>query len=217
MYSVAVSPAYSVRADANNSNTTNGSSVSFTCFTLGGPENVFVWILTNSAIDLGITVVSPPLNVTEVVGFLQDTYPVLQQSNDGDYVIDSVNATEDGGTHTCVVVNFAGLDSDEVQLLVQPTITRQPENVLTSKGEIISLSCEAESFPPPTYSWFLATTEQEVFVTEDAPRVILDNGGRDLLFNGVEYADVGFYFCRANSSSGYADSMSATITGKALI
>ena len=159
VYSVAVSPAYSVRADANDSNTTNGSSVSFTCSTLGGPNNVFVWILTNNSIDLGFTAVLPPLNVSEIVGFLQDTYPVLQQSNHDDYVIDSVNATEDGGLYTCVVVNVAGMDSDEVELLVQPIITTQPERVFTSNGGNISLSCEADSFPPPTYFWFQEITD----------------------------------------------------------
>ena len=204
-------------AGVSDFNTTSGSSVSFTCSALGGPDNVFVWILTNNSIGLGSTAVSPPLNVSEVVGFLQDTYAILQQNNDGDYVIDSVNASEHGGTYTCVVVNVAGLDSDEVQLLVQPIITRQLENVLALNGESISLSCEAESYPPPTYSWFLETTEQYIRVNEDAPRVTLHNSGRDLLFMGVNYFDAGSYFCRASSSSFYADSNSATITGMHII
>ena len=194
-------------------NTTNGSRVSFTCFALGGPGNVFVWIFTKIPPDVKITAISPPLNVSEVVGFLQETYPVVQHTNHGNYMIDSVNATENGGTYTCVVINVAGLNSDEVQLLVQPTITRQPENVLTSNGEIVSLSCEADSFPPPTYSWLLETTEQEVVVTEEALRVILYNGGKYLLFLGVEYSDFGFYFCRAVSFSGFVDSRLATVTG----
>ena len=213
VYSSAVSPEFSVLAVVDDFNTTNGSTVSFTCFAFGGPDNVFVWILTTSSIGLENTPLSPPLNVSEVVGFLRDTYAVLQQSSRGDYVIDSVNATENGGTYTCVVVNVAGLDSDEVQLLVQPTITRQPEDVLTLNGENIFLKCEANSFPPPTYSWFLETTEQKVLVTEDVPRVMLDDSGRDLLFNGVDYSDAGSYFCRASSSSGYVDSRLATITG----
>ena len=210
---LAVSPEFSVTAAVSDSNTTNGSSVSFTCLALGGPDNVFVWILTNSSIGLGSTAVSPPLNVSEVVGLLQGTYAILQQSNDGDYVIDSVNATEDGGTYTCVVVNVAGLDSDEIQLLVQPIITRQPEDVLTLNGENVSLSCEADSYPPPNYSWFLQTPEQDILVVESAPRVTLDNGGRDLVFTGVDYDDAGSYFCRASSLSGFADSVTATITG----
>ena len=85
---------------------------------------------------------------------LQSTYTVLQQGSDDEYVIDSVNATENGGTYTCVVVNVAGYDSDEVELFVQPTITRQPESVLTLAGGNVSLSCEADSFPAPSYSWF---------------------------------------------------------------
>ena len=213
VFSFVVSPEFSVIAAVNDSNTTNGSSVSFTCSAFGGPDNVFLWILTNSSIDLESTAISSPLNVSEVVGVLQDNYAVAQQDNHGDYVIDSVNATEDGGTYTCVVVNAAGLDSDEVQLLVQPSITRQPEDVLTSMGENASLSCEADSYPPPTYSWFLQTPEQDILVTESASRVILDNGGRDLLFMTVEHSDFGSYFCRANSLSGYANSESATISG----
>ena len=215
---LAVSPELSVIAAVNESNTTNGSGVSFTCSALGGPDNVLVWILMNTSIDLGIIAVSPPLNVSEIVTLLQDTYTVLQQSNRGDYVIDSVNVTEDGGTYTCVVVNVAGLDSDEVQLLVQPIITRQPENVLTLNGENISLSCEADSFPPPTYSWFLMeNTKQEVLITKDPPRVMFANGGSDLLFMGINYHNAGSYFCRAKSSLVYVDSESATITGNAHI
>ena len=213
VYPFAVSPEFSVMAVVDDFNTTNGSSVSFTCFALGGPDNVFVWMLTDSFTDIENTSVLPPLNVSEVVGFLQDTYPVLQQSNHSEYVIDSVSATEDGGTYTCVVVNVAGLDSDEVELLVQPIITRQPENVLTSNGRIIFLSCEADSFPPPTYFWFLETTEQEVLVTEDAPRVTIDNDDKSLNFMGIDYSDGGFYFCRAISLSGYVDSKRVMLTG----
>ena len=211
---LAVSPEPSVTVMVNRSNVTYGSNVTLTCSALGGPGNVFVWLLMNSSIDLGIiAAIPPPLNASEVASALQDTYVVRQQSNNGAFVIDSVNATEDGGTYTCVVVNPAGFDSDEIQLLVQPIITRQPEDVLALNGESISLSCEADSYPPPTYSWFLKASEQEVFVMEDAPRVIRDNGGRDLLFMSVEYSEFGSYFCRASSSSGYADSEAATITG----
>ena len=213
MLYLAVSPKFSVTATVNETNTTKGSSVSFACFGDGGPNNVIVWILTDSSIDLESIPVLPPLNVSEEVGFFQKKYVVLQHSNHGYYVIDSVNATEDGGIYTCVVINVGGMGLDEVQLLVQPTITRQPENVLTSNGEIISLRCEADSFPPTTYSWFLETTEQEVLVTENAPRVTMNNTGKYLLFSGVDYSDAGSYFCRANSSSGYADSRVATITG----
>ena len=201
-------------AVVNSSNTTNGSSVSFTCETEGGPDNVFVWVMVADLVDLVNISLIPPLNVSEVVELLQSTFTVLQESSNDEYVIDSVNATENGGTYTCVVVNVAGFDSDEVELLVQPTITRQPESVLTFQGDNISLSCEADSFPPPSYSWFRQTEEGEVVaVTEDAPRLTLNSSSGDLFFYGVEYSDAGFYFCRASSSSGNADSISATITG----
>ena len=209
----AVSPESSVMAVVDNANTTNGSSIIFTCGTLGGPDNVFVWIMAIDSVNLMTISPSPPLNVSEVVELLQGIYTVLQQGSDDEYVIDSVNATENGGTYNCVVVNVAGVDSDEVELLVQPTITRQPESVLTFVGENISLSCEADSFPPPTYSWFRQTNQGEVAVTEDAPRLTLNSSSGDLFIVGVEYSDAGFYFCRANSSSGNADSRLATITG----
>ena len=214
MCSPVVSPESSVVAGVDNANTTNGSSVTFACSADGGPDNVFVWIMVADSVDLGSISLSPPLNLSEVVELLQSTYSVLQQSSDDEHVIDSVNATENGGTYACVVVNVAGFDSDEVELLVQPTITRQPLSVLTFVGENISLSCEADSFPPPSYSWFRQTEEGVVvIVNEDPPRLTLNNSSRDLFFYGVEYSDAGFYFCRASSSSGNADSRSATITG----
>ena len=158
----AVSPESSVMADVDDANTTNGSSVTFTCAAEGGPDNVFVWIMTMDLVDLWTISLSPPLNVSEVLELLQSTYIVLQQSSDDEYVIGSVNATKNGGTYTCVVVNVAGYDSDEVELFVQPTITRQPENVSTFVGDSISLSCETDSFPPPSYSWFRQTNDGEI-------------------------------------------------------
>ena len=212
--SPAVSPESSVMADVNDANTTNGSSVTFTCATEGGPDNVFVWIMTTDLVGPWTITLSPPLNVSEVVELLQSTYTVLQQGSDGEYVIDSVNATENGGRYTCVVVNVAGYDSDKVELLVQPTITRQPESVLTFAGENVSLSCEADSFPAPSYSWLMQTDEGEVTVDEDVPRLTLNSTSGNLFILGVEYSDAGFYFCRASSSSGSVDSRVATITGR---
>ena len=208
----AVSPETSVMAVAMNASTTNGSSVTFMCDTLGGPDNMFVWIMAADPVDLKTIPLSPPLNVSEVVKLLQNAYTVLQQGSEGEYVIDSVNAMENGGNYTCVVVNVAGFDSDEVELLVQPVITRQPESVLTFVGDNTSLSCEADSFPPPMYSWFRQTEEGDIVnITEDAPRQVLD--GSSLFIFGVDYSDAGFYFCRASSSSGFDDSSLATITG----
>ena len=102
-----------------------------------------------------------------------------------------------------------------VQGSVQPTITRQPESVLTLQGDNISLSCEADSFPAPFYSWFRQTEEGEVVaVIEDVPRLALNSISGDLVITGVDYSDFGVYFCRATSSSGFADSTSAIITGE---
>ena len=235
----AVSPESSVMAVVDSAITTNGSTVSFTCDTDGGPENVFVWIMVEDSVDLGTFALFSLLNVSEVVEFLQSTYTVLQEGSNDEYVIDSVNATENGGTYTCVVVNVAGFDSDEVELLVQPTITRQPESVLTFQGDNISLSCEADGFPPPSYSWFRQTvqgdvemnsggndtlfsgnmyydsgsTKEEFIFSGDEPQLILNNGGRDLFIYGVDFSDAGSYFCRASSSVGFVDSRPATVTG----
>ena len=210
-----VSPESSVMAVVDNDKATNGSSVNFTCLTLGGPDNVFVWIMVIDPVDLATIFLSPPpINVSEVVKLLLSTYTVLQHGSDDEYVIDSVNATENGGNYTCVVVNVAGFDSDEVELLVQPTITRQPESVLTFQGDNISLSCEADSFPPPSYSWFRQIEEGEVMiVNEDAPRLTLNSSSGDLVITGVNYSDFGVYLCRATSSSGFANSTLSTITG----
>ena len=175
----AVSPGSSVMVDVDDANTTNGSSVTFTCAAEGGPDNVFVWIMTMDLVDLGTITLSPPLNVSEVVELLQNTYTVLQQGSDGEYVIDSVNATENGGTYTCVVVNVAGYDSDEVELFVQPTITRQPENVSTFVGDSVFLSCEADSFPPPSYSWFRQTNDREIELENSTSSDGMSSGGQN--------------------------------------
>ena len=103
-----------------------GDNVTFTCSSLGGPDNMFQW--QKEGEDLP----------SESLSILTLT---------------DVNAT-DGGLYTCVVTNAAGNDSSDITLNISPYFILQPNDTLTNNGDSLTLSCGAEGFPDPVYQWF---------------------------------------------------------------
>ena len=103
-----------------------GDNVTLTCSARGGPDNVFQW--QKNGIDL------PGENHT-----------TLQLTD--------IDAT-DGGEYTCVVSNAAGSDSTNVTLYIRPYIVVNPQPLLlTLLGNRVTFTCEALSFPSPSYQW----------------------------------------------------------------
>ena len=96
-----------------------------------------------------------------------DSMAFLQQlttiSTGPNLTISSINATQDGGMYTCVVVNQAGQDSANVTLYVRPLIVDQPQDQFTRQGETVTLSCRADSFPSPLYQWEKFNTTSESY------------------------------------------------------
>ena len=135
-----------------------GDNVTLTCSARGGPDNMFQW----------------QKNGADLPGENQTT---LQLTD--------IDAT-DGGEYTCVVSNAAGNDSTNVTLYIRPYIVVNPQPLLlTVERSNVTFTCEALSFPGPSYQW-----------DKDG-----DPGFSDfaqiLTFNPVDYGDEGYYTCVA--------------------
>ena len=104
-----------------------GDDVTFTCSSLGGPNNTLQWL--KDGLELNV---STNENLTLV----------------------NITVIEDGGVYTCVVSNAAGSDNASVSLNIRPVFIIHPMNRSIVNGTDISFSCSAMSFPEPVYTWF---------------------------------------------------------------
>ena len=142
-----MSPLGSVLVSPEMTTEDNGATTTFTCAASGGPDNTIVW--TRGA-DVGSTSGSGLMGSFDSTMFLQQLVNISTGPN---LTISSINATQDGGMYTCVVVNQAGQDSANVTLYVRPLIVEQPQDQFTRQGDSVTLSCRADSFPSPLYQW----------------------------------------------------------------
>ena len=124
--------------------------------------------------------------------------------------LNSVNATENGGTYECVTINDAGFAVVRSTLFVSPLIVEHPQDQLAMNSDNITLVCHAESFPFPRYQWqkYNRTAEefQDVAGANDPEYSIVS----------VTFSDYGDYRCMATSPmiNQIAYSNNATVTGK---
>ena len=184
-----VSPNNSVRVMPSSVTVDNGSSVTFYCFGEGSNDNVFTWLRSEDVgtveSNLGGLLTQQPLDVNAILSEISD-YIVFNGSN---LTIDSVNATRDGGSYSCVVLNVAGFDLDAGNLFVNPVITISPENVETNVNNTVSLSCFADSFFPPEYQWLFMNRATQMF------EPIEGENSTELLFESIEFEEYGMYQC----------------------
>ena len=67
--------------------------------------------------------------------------------------LSSFNASH-GGSYECIITNDAGFEALSTNVFVRPYFVEQPAaNVYTETGQNVTLDCNAESFPPPTFQW----------------------------------------------------------------
>ena len=145
---------------------------------------------------------TPPLDVTSVLSTLTIV------SNESRLVLESI-VGDDGGEYTCIAINEAGFDNDTVTLYIFPNITRQPVNQYVQPGDTVSLYCEADSFPPPTYQWE-RRNESGNFVA------ISGETNTNLTIVNIQHGAFGDYRCVATTAiiDETATSNTAVITGK---
>ena len=127
-----VSPKDSVIVSVSSNLSRVGNNVSFSCFSMGGPDNTYVWMKNEMTIG-----------------------------NETTLVVADINASS-GGNYTCLVSNAAGNDSSSTTLYVAPYfVTPLEEQTLTTNGSSVNISCDAAGFPSPTVTW-VDMTEQRV-------------------------------------------------------
>ena len=112
-----------------------GDNVTFTCTSLGGPNNTIEWLKDGE-------------NFREAVN----------QSSSMLKLVD-ISVMEDGAIYTCVASNAAGSGADYVSLNISPVFEMDPMDVETSNGSEVSFTCTALAFPEPTYTWSRVDSE----------------------------------------------------------
>ena len=190
----------------------NGSSIIFTCSAKGGPNNTFIWLrsieleqLFQPGSNLLTLVMTSPLSVSDVLNELSNITLTTGES----LFISSINATQNGGQYSCIVINKAGVDANTTTLYVRPEIIQQPETVFTEANVSVSLTFLADSHPRPQYHW------QKLNVMNGQFEFIMNANKSTLSFPSVNYEDYGVYRCVVNAEGiiENATSDSAVING----
>ena len=174
----------------------NGSSITFTCSARGGPNNTIVWVqsmdldqLLQPGSNLLTLIMTFPLSVSDILNELSNITLITGVS----FSISSINATQNGGQYSCVVINEAGIDANTTTLYVRPEIIQQPEPVFTKANVSVSLTCLADSYPRPQYHW------QKLNIMNHRFEFVMNANKSTLSFPLVNYEDYGVYRCVANA------------------
>ena len=154
-----------------------GVDLTLNCSVLGGPHISYQWLFNDIDTD---------------------------GENSSMLTLTSVNAS-DGGEYTCVVSNPAGNDSASSTVYIFPYFTIAPEDVESSNGDNVTLTCEAEAFPDPSYEW----SKIDEIIREDVTGI----NSTSLSFEPVLFGDEGRYNCNVTSESGIIWS-DAVLSGK---
>ena len=207
---ILVSPVGGVSVDPVFHTVDNGSNATFTCSVRGGPNNMIAWIRSIDSNILNDTVLQTeirqiPVDTNAVVSIVS---PFIFQ-NGSTLTISSINATQNGGGYICVVVNEAGGAFDSIATLyVSPEIIAQPQSIQTTFGKTVTLTCLADSFPPPIYTWKKLNTTIEKFEIFPGPDSSM------LTFTSINLDDIGVYRCIVMTKKNEtAISSNATISG----
>ena len=181
------------------------SNVTFNCTAEGGPNTIIRWIKGRNP----LSPMTPPLDVTSVLSTLTIV------GNESTLVLESI-VGDSGGEYTCIAINEAGFDNDTVYLLAQPEIITQPQDVYLNAGNDLSLTCVADSFPPPMYQWERMNRTTGVFVPLPA-----EFGGNtsNLTITEIPYQIYGTFRCVASAPMIEVSSTSneVLVTGKYML
>ena len=189
----------------------NGSDVTFTCSALGGPNNTFIWVRSDELDEIFESHIQPLLSTTPVdVSDIISELSGIVLENGTVLFIESINATLNGGSYECVVINEAGLGRNSANLYVRPVITEQPRDIETEANNTVTLTCIANSFPVPEYQWEMMNRTSEDFEQIDGEM------NTTLVFDYIDYEDYGRYRCVVSVPflSPTITSDNVTITGK---
>ena len=166
-----VSPEGSVMVSVSNNIANIGSSTTFNCSAMGGPQNIYRWMMNG-----------------ETIG------------NESTLLINDIDASS-GGSYTCLVSNAAGNDSASTTLYVAPYIvTPLQEQILRANGSNLNLTCDAYGFPAPHVIWYHSDMTGEVLSNNSMliiPTVLFGQEGvyrclARATINGLDYDEYDF-------------------------
>ena len=98
---------------------------------------------------------------------------------------------EDGGVYLCVSDNPLITEFGFAILYVSPNVTQQPMEMFVEEGDSVVLTCFAEGFPTPTYTW------EKMNMTTGIFEMLVGETESTLSFDPVQYSDFGRYRCVA--------------------
>ena len=142
-----------------------GNTTNFTCRAQGGPSNMFRWIKGSNITHAAQSVGTPPLDVSLFLSYLDNI------TSDYSLSLHVTGGAADGGEYTCVVVNEAGYDTDNVTLYVSPVITTNPAPQYAHPGDTVTISCEVDLYPPPIYQWQMMNRTTKDFENVDGATI----------------------------------------------
>ena len=190
-------------AIANGSHSDNAT---FSCFSLGGPNNTFSWTNVRSN-----TVVAnnSELTLVDLVASNGGQYQCLVENPAGS---GSTSVTLNGNTtlvQLCMCILFIEVPTF---IAVSPLVTEHPQdmNVTISEG-IIILTCTATGFPSPIITWFHNDTIDTIGSYNTTIVVNYYTTTSTFMMMSPMVNDSGRYFCRA-SIDGYDDANSDVVT-----
>ena len=143
-----------------------GSTALFTCVATGIPDPAFSWFRGNSEITVddrhNITMTT---EVVEDVTFVTSVLKICEL----DYITDVA-------TFTCVATVPRFTDSASFELdvrAIHAAIITGPTDITVVIGTEVSLMCQADGAPLPSFSWTLGGAAAEGEITETVVGVIL--------------------------------------------
>ncbi|XP_062447296.1 hemicentin-2 [Rhea pennata] len=108
----------------------------------------------------------------------------------------------DEGVYSCVAVNLAGQDKQDVmvKVLVPPNIEPGEVNVTVLENATASLQCLASGVPNPDIAWYKGPEQLLA-----RPGLVLSRDGKHLEIQHAQTSDSGSYHCVASNEAGSAE------------
>lgn len=159
-----------------------------------------------------------PLQVSSTLAIVS-----VQRSDIGEVTCTAINPLLPGTpvTSNAATLTITGKGIGRIQVLLfmlilstvqpfPPSITQQPNDVVTTNGGMTGFSCSAIGKPVPDITWSFGST-----VLSPSPQVAIttSNGGGTSVLSlaSIEEANVGTYTCTATNSEGTATSDTAQL------
>ena len=108
----------------------DGDNVTFSCLSLGGPDNSIQWLKD------------------------REIFTEVENNSSSTLELTDISVMEDGAIYTCVASNAAASGNASVSLNISPMFEMDPMDEEITNGTNVTFMCTALAFPEPTYMWF---------------------------------------------------------------